>query len=246
MNIVALHDTDPRERRVALTPAVVEKLHRLGPTVHVAEGFGRGIHVSDDAYSEAGATVHADLSEVLAEADLVLGLNKPSLDVVEALRPGTVTASLLDPFRSPDLVRALAANDISAIAMELIPRSTYAQKMDALSSQASLAGYAAVIAAALEIGKVLPMMTTPAGTIPPARVFVIGVGVAGLHGETPRGQGGGVRHPPRRGRAGAVARREIRADRRGGDGADGAGIRETPHRSAAGEPAEANGALLRE
>jgi NAD(P) transhydrogenase subunit alpha len=136
--------------------------------------------VSDDIYSKAGANVHADLRGVLAEADLVLGLNKPSLDVVEALRPGTVTASLLDPFRSPDLVRALAAHDISAIAMELIPRSTYAQKMDALSSQASLAGYAAVIAAAHEIGKVLPMMTTPAGTIPPARVFVIGVGVAGL------------------------------------------------------------------
>lgn len=180
MNIVALHETDPRERRVALTPAVVEKLHRLGPAVHVAKGFGRGIHVPDDAYAAAGATVHADPRGVLAEADLVLGLNKPSLEVIESLRPGTVTASLLDPFRSPELVRALAAKEISAIAMELIPRSSYAQKMDALSSQASLAGYAAVIAAAQEIGKVLPMMTTPAGTIPPARVFVIGVGVAGL------------------------------------------------------------------
>ena len=180
MNTVALKETDPRERRVALTPSVVEKLHRLGSTVHIERGFGRGIAVADEAFAEAGATLHDDIGPALREADLVVALNPLAPDVVDALRPGTITAGLLDPFRNPDLVRRLAERQISAVAMELIPRSTYAQKMDALSSQASLAGYAAVIAAAHEIGKVLPMMTTPAGTIPPARVFVIGVGVAGL------------------------------------------------------------------
>lgn len=180
MNIVALKDTDPRERRVALTPTVVEKLHRLGARVHLARGFGGGVAIGDDAYDSAGATLHEDVREALAEADMVLTLGKPPLDVVDALAPATVTVGMLDPFRSADLVRRLADRRVSAIAMELIPRSTYAQKMDALSSQASLAGYAAVIAAAHEIGKVLPMMTTPAGTIPPARVFVVGVGVAGL------------------------------------------------------------------
>lgn len=180
MNIVALKETDPRERRVAVTPPVVEKLYRLGLDVHLARGFGSGISVADEAYGDAGATLHASIEELLADADLVLSLGKPAPEVVEALPPGAITMSLLDPFRSHDLVRLLAAREISAVAMELVPRSTYAQKMDALSSQASLAGYAAVIAAAQEITKVLPMMTTPAGTIPPARVLVIGVGVAGL------------------------------------------------------------------
>lgn len=180
MNIVALQETDPRERRVALTPTVVEKLHRLGISVHLEQGFGSSVAIGDEAYAKAGASMHEAIGDVLGQADLVLSVNKPAPETVRALRPGTVTASLLDPFRSPDLVRQLAEREISAIAMELIPRSTYAQKMDALSSQASLAGYAAVIAAAHQIGKVLPMMTTPAGTIAPARVFVIGVGVAGL------------------------------------------------------------------
>lgn len=180
MNIVALKDTDPRERRVALTPPSVEKLRRLGLDVHLERGFGRGVSIADAPYREAGATIHERVDDLLGGADMVVSLGKPPTAVVEALAPGTFLAGMLEPFRSPQLIRLLAERRISAVSMELIPRSSYAQKMDALSSQASLAGYAAVIAAANEITKVLPMMTTPAGTIPPARVFVIGVGVAGL------------------------------------------------------------------
>lgn len=179
MNIAAPKETDPRERRVALTPTVVEKLRRLGPDVRLERGFGSTIDVPDQAYVDAGAVI-ADRDALIGPSSLVVTVGKPGEELVRSLPPGALTISFLDPFRSHDLVRLLVEREVSAIAMELIPRTTYAQKMDALSSQASLAGYAAVIKAAEQIDKVFPMMTTPAGTIKPARVFVIGVGVAGL------------------------------------------------------------------
>ncbi|MEX2534217.1 MAG: Re/Si-specific NAD(P)(+) transhydrogenase subunit alpha [Trueperaceae bacterium] len=170
----------PSESRVSLTPQAVTRLKGLGFEVRVPPGVGASLYLSDEAYLEAGATLAAEQNAALAEADLVVRLNQPQPAEVSAMKRGSALVSFLDPFRSADLVGALASHGVSSLCMELIPRSTYAQKMDALSSQASLAGYAAVILAADRIDKALPMMSTPAGTIPPARVFIVGVGVAGL------------------------------------------------------------------
>ncbi len=165
---------------MGLTPQVVDKLVRLGMSVTLEPGVGGSLFLADEAYAKVGASFEADKAKLLAEADVLVGVNKPTAEVIGGLREGAVTVSFLDPFRSADTVRALADAKVSAFCMELIPRTTYAQKMDALSSQASLAGYAAVVIAAERIDKSLPMMSTPAGTIPPARVFVVGAGVAGL------------------------------------------------------------------
>jgi NAD(P) transhydrogenase subunit alpha len=170
----------PSESRVSLTPQTAGRLRDLGFDVRVPAGVGRTLYLDDDAYRQAGATVVADPAAAQAEADVVIRLNPPQPAEVAGVRPGATLISFLDPFRNPALVGALARRGVSSLCMELIPRSTYAQKMDALSSQASLAGYAAVILAADRIDKALPMMSTPAGTITPARVLVIGVGVAGL------------------------------------------------------------------
>lgn len=180
MNIVALKETVSGERRTPITPTAAEKLVKLGATVTLEPGVGEGSFYPDDAYVKAGARFEASRERLLAEADLLLAVQPPALETVGALRKGSAVAGFLDPFFAPDLVRALAAGGIDGLCMELIPRTTYAQKMDALSSQASLAGYAAVIKAADHSTKAFPMMSTPAGTIPPARVFVIGAGVAGL------------------------------------------------------------------
>lgn len=177
MRVAALKESDT-EPRVPLTPQSAERLVKLGVTLEVERGLGASIGFADSAYEAAGAKVESRYT--LESADVILQLNVPKPKDVEKFRRGAILASLMDPFRNPDLVKTLKEKEISALCMELIPRSTYAQKMDALSSQASLAGYAAVIAAAERIQKALPMMSTPAGTIPPARVFVIGVGVAGL------------------------------------------------------------------
>ncbi|MDZ7703961.1 MAG: Re/Si-specific NAD(P)(+) transhydrogenase subunit alpha [Trueperaceae bacterium] len=180
MAILALKETSPAETRTTLTPATAGKLVKLGATVQVETGIGERIHYADDAYREAGADIVTDRDRAIADADVVVRLSIPSVADVAKLKAGTVHVSYLDPFRNPDLVKSLADAKVSALCMELIPRSTYAQKMDALSSQASLAGYAAIILAAERLHKVLPMMSTPAGTIAPSRVFIVGVGVAGL------------------------------------------------------------------
>lgn len=180
MNIAAVREHVPGERRVAVTPQAVEKLTRLGGSLHLESGYGAPVNLADELYERAGATMHARRDELLAEAECLLTVAVPSSELVAALQPGSCLVGFMDPFRNLGLVREVATRGISSLCMELIPRSSYAQKMDALSSQASLAGYAAVIKAADRIDKSLPMMTTPAGTIAPARVFVIGVGVAGL------------------------------------------------------------------
>ena len=180
MRIFAPTETDPSERRVPLVPASVTKLAALGAQVEVEAGLGRTVYFSDAEYEAAGAKIVADLPQALASADIVLRLRKPPIAAIAALKRGCIHISFLDPFTDVETVRALAAAGASAICMEMIPRSTIAQKMDALSSQASLAGYVAVLLGANRLDRIFPMMMTPAGTIPPAKVFIIGVGVAGL------------------------------------------------------------------
>ncbi|HEY2573083.1 MAG TPA: Re/Si-specific NAD(P)(+) transhydrogenase subunit alpha [Verrucomicrobiaceae bacterium] len=173
-------ETHPGESRAAIVPEHVGKLVKLGARVEVETGLGIASGRADDAYTAAGAAVISDRKALLAAGDLVVQLRKPSLDDVALLRSGSVLACHLDPFQSPELIKKLASQGVSAISMELIPRSTKAQKMDVLSSQASLAGYAAVVLAAEQSDKIFPMMMTPAGTISPVKVFIIGAGVAGL------------------------------------------------------------------
>ncbi len=163
-----------------MVPEHVIKLTALGAKIEVESGLGFACGHSDADYTTAGATVRWDRAAMLASADVILQVRKPSLNDVSLMREGSVFIGLLDPFQSPELIQALEARGVSAISMEMVPRSTRAQKMDVLSSQASLAGYAAVIVAAGQSGKIFPMMMTPAGTIKPVKVFIIGAGVAGL------------------------------------------------------------------
>ena len=180
MNIGLPKETYPGETRTALVPANVAKLVKLGAAVEAEAGLGLGASCADTDYAAAGARVVSDRRALLGNADLVLRVRKPPADEVDLLKPGGIHASFLDPFNERPLVDKLAARGVSAISMELIPRTTRAQKMDALSSQANLAGYVAVILAADHSDKIFPMMMTAAGTITPAKVFVIGAGVAGL------------------------------------------------------------------
>jgi NAD(P) transhydrogenase subunit alpha len=180
MKIAVPKELSPGETRVALIPATVKKLVELGAQVDVERGFGVSVNASDADYTTAGATVTADRKALLGSADMVLRLRKPAADEIPLLKKGCIHISYLDPFNEKDLVKALASAGTSAISLEMIPRTTLAQKMDVLSSQANLGGYVAVILAAERTRKILPMMMTPAGTISPARVFVVGVGVAGL------------------------------------------------------------------
>lgn len=179
MMIAVPRETHPGEKRVALLPSSVERLVKKGAAVSVESSLGTSIHLSDDAYKKAGAQI-AERATLLSSADIILRLRKPPLEEVGLLKKGAIHISFLDPFNESQLIEAFARQAVSAISMEMIPRTTLAQKMDALSSQASLGGYAAVILAAERLNKILPMMTTPAGTIAPARVFIIGAGVAGL------------------------------------------------------------------
>ena len=179
VKIVVPRESEASETRCPLTPMGAKKLIELGAEVWVEKGVGEGAVFPDSAYQSAGAKL-APKAELLTTGDLVLRLRKPGQEDIRALKPGAVHISFLDPFDDPETVRALATQGVSAISMEMIPRTTKAQKMDALSSQANLGGYVALILATHQLKRILPMMTTPAGTIPPARVFIIGAGVAGL------------------------------------------------------------------
>ncbi|MGE3692028.1 MAG: NAD(P) transhydrogenase subunit alpha [Novosphingobium sp.] len=180
VKIGVLRELSPGENRAALTPVDAKRLVRLGTDVLLQAGTGAAAGFADLDYEEAGARVTENRNEILAQSDLVLRLTKPSPDEVPLLKSGSIHVSYLDPFNEGDLIDALRKQGVSAISMEMIPRSTRAQKMDALSSQGSLAGYVMVLKAALAAPTILPMMMTPAGTIKPATVFVIGAGVAGL------------------------------------------------------------------
>ncbi|CAA0105845.1 NAD(P) transhydrogenase subunit alpha part 1 [BD1-7 clade bacterium] len=180
MKIAIPCEIHPHETRISVIPASVDRLVKAGAEVIVESGLGQPVGWPDAAYQEVGATISQDRQKMLSEADVVMRLRKPELDEVKLLKAGAVQISFLDPFNEAVLVDAYVEQKVTAISVEMIPRTTRAQKMDALSSQASLAGYAMVILAAERLNRILPMMMTPAGTISPARVFVIGAGVAGL------------------------------------------------------------------
>ena len=183
MKVAVVKETRPGEARVALVPQGVKPLLDAGLDVTVESGSGLSAGVPDQAYVDAGASLAGSAAEALSGAGMVLHINAPSLtdpDEVSLLGEGTILLSFLDPLGSPDRVRALAARKVTATSMETVPRITRAQSMDALSSQATVAGYKAALMAADSLPKFLPMFTTAAGTIRPAKALVLGAGVAGL------------------------------------------------------------------
>ena len=173
-------ETRRLESRVALDPDGVAKLIRLGAEVAVEAGAGERAGHLDADYEKAGARVRTDRATALGEADFVVRVRPAEIDEIALQKPGSLATGLMDPFDSAERIQAYADARVSALCSELIPRTTLAQKMDVLSSQANLAGYMGVVTAAERLDAILPMMMTPAGTISPAKVFVIGVGVAGL------------------------------------------------------------------
>jgi NAD(P) transhydrogenase subunit alpha len=180
MRIFIPREGMPGETRVSLLPEDAGRLVKAGAQVEVEDGLGETLAIDGAKYTAAGAAVTSDRAKALGEADLVLRLHKPPIEEIGLLRAGAIHVSFLDPYRTPEYATAMARQKVSAVSLEMIPRTTLAQKMDVLSSQASLAGYAAVVLAAARLNRIFPMMMTPAGTISPARAFVIGAGVAGL------------------------------------------------------------------
>lgn len=180
MKIFAPKETDSDETRAALDPAGSKKLAALGVEVAVEAGAGELSGYSDADYSEAGAKIVSDRNAALGDADVVVRVRKPPAAEVSKLKQGAIHISFLDPFNESSLIDSFAAAGTTAISLEMLPRTTLAQKMDALSSQANLAGYVSVILAADRMKTIIPMMMTPAGTISPAKFFVLGIGVAGL------------------------------------------------------------------
>jgi NAD(P) transhydrogenase subunit alpha len=180
VTIAILKERRAGETRVAATAETVKKWTGAGIAVIVETGAGTGAAVTDEAFAAAGATVARTSQDALKSADLLLKVRAPEADEIGALKDGAVVVALLDAYREKEAVAALAAKGVTAYAMEFVPRITRAQVMDALSSQANLAGYRAVIEAAEAYGKAFPMMMTAAGTVAPAKAFIMGVGVAGL------------------------------------------------------------------
>jgi NAD(P) transhydrogenase subunit alpha len=180
MKLAVLKERRAGEARVAATPDTVKKLKGLGLDVAVETGAGAGTHISDAEFETAGATIAADAGAALADADIVFAVRAPDDSQIGHMKKGAVIAALLAPHTEKEAAAQLARQGVTAFAMEFIPRISRAQAMDVLSSQANLAGYKAVIDAAAQFGRAFPMMMTAAGTIAPARAFIMGVGVAGL------------------------------------------------------------------
>jgi NAD(P) transhydrogenase subunit alpha len=178
LSIGVLKETYAHEARVALTPDVAAKFVELGVAVNIEHGAGERSHFGDAAFK--GAQFHPDAPAVLRTAQVLLKVQPPTLEEVAALEAGSVVIGFLQPHRELDVVRALRDRRITSFAVELVPRISRAQSMDALSSQAAAAGYKAALIAANALDKFLPMLTTAAGTMRPAQVLVIGAGVAGL------------------------------------------------------------------
>jgi NAD(P) transhydrogenase subunit alpha len=179
VKIAILTERASGETRVAATPETVKKFAALGCSVAVEAGAGVISSITDAAYAEAGASV-GDAAGCVKDADIVLGIQAPNVALLAGAKPGAMVAALFDPFSKRDVVEAYAAAGFEALSMEFMPRITRAQSMDVLSSQSNLAGYKAVLAAADAYGRAFPMMMTAAGTVQAARVFIMGVGVAGL------------------------------------------------------------------
>jgi NAD(P) transhydrogenase subunit alpha len=192
MRIAVPAETDPAESRVAATPDTVKKYVSFGAMVVVQAGAGAAASIADADYAAAGASVVPDAAATVLDADLVLRVRRPSAAEVAGVVPGAAVLAIMDPYDNPAALQALAVSGVSAFAMELMPRITRAQVMDVLSSQANLAGYRAIIEAAAAYGRAIPMMTTAAGTVPPAKIFVMGVGVAGLQAIATAKRIGGV------------------------------------------------------
>ena len=180
MKVGVVKEILPGERRVAIVPDTVPKLTGAKLDVAVQAGAGSQAFYADEAYQKAGATLVPDARAVLSQADAVLKVQPPSLDEVKALKSGAILISFLQPSAHADVVKALATQKVTAFSLELVPRISRAQSMDALSSQAGVSGYKSVIMAADRLGKFFPLLITAAGTVTPARVLVLGAGVAGL------------------------------------------------------------------
>lgn len=180
MNISVIKETKTKENRVALTPDGVKELVKNGFTCVIEAGAGLQSFYTDEAYKNAGASIESNHQRLIASADVLLGVNAPQQADITAMKKGAILISLMWAATNKEMVDACAAAGISAFSMDAIPRISRAQKMDVLSSQANLAGYKAVLMAADTIGKLLPMMTTAAGTIRPSKVVIFGAGVAGL------------------------------------------------------------------
>ena len=170
----------PGEHRVGLTPDAVPRLAQRDLTVLVEPGAGAGASLPDDAFREAGAEIAADADDLVARADIVVRIGRVEIDEVSALRSGTVLIGYLRPLTDPGLVQVLMSSGVTGFSMDAVPRVTRAQRMDSLSSQATVSGYRSVILAAERLPKFFPMLMTAAGTVPPAKVLVLGAGVAGL------------------------------------------------------------------
>ena len=174
------NETAEGRRCVALVPEVVTKLVDLGAEVRVERSAGNAAYLYDAAFEEAGAVLVDDGDTIYADSDVVVRIHPPEASEITSVKKGAILIGFLAPFRGGDIVTTLRDNGVTSIAMELVPRISRAQAMDALSSQASIAGYKAALMAANLLGKFMPMLTTPTGTIRPAQVIVIGAGVAGL------------------------------------------------------------------
>ena len=170
----------PGEKRVATVPDVVEKLIKLGFSVTVQSGAGESATIGDDAYRAAGATIVPDAASLWSGADIIFKVRAPSGDEVRLVREGQTLVSFFWPAQNPELLKLLAAKKATVLAMDSVPRMSRAQKLDALSSMANIGGYRAVIEAAHEFGRFFTGQITAAGKVPPAKVFIIGAGVAGL------------------------------------------------------------------
>ena len=180
MKLAVLRERRDAEKRVAASPETVKKLVGLGFAIVVEAGAGTGASISDSAFEEAGATIAADLKAALSDADVIFSLQGLEASDAPKAKKGALQLAVLNPFVEKDRIRAYADAGLMAVAMEFVPRITRAQSMDVLSSQSNLAGYKAVLDAASEFGRAFPMMMTAAGTVAPAKVMIMGVGVAGL------------------------------------------------------------------
>src|ERR1043165_701921 len=185
MKIAVPAEIDTTETRVGATPETVKKFVGLGAEVAVQSGAGSPSRFTDNEYAAAGATIAKTAVAALKDADIVLKVRRPAASELKTFKAGALVVAAMDPYGNEGEVRAMAEANITAFAMEFLPRITRAQSMDVLSSQANLAGYRAVIDAAEEYGRALPMMMTAAGTVPAAKGFIMGVGVAGLQAIAP-------------------------------------------------------------
>ena len=180
MRIAVITESDPQESRVAATPETVKKLKALGADVRVQAGAGTQSGIADAEYEAAGAEIAPDMASALADADVILKVRRPNSAEMAASKKGALVIGIMDPYGHEEALKELAGAGLAAFAMEFMPRITRAQVMDVLSSQANLAGYRAVVDASAAYGRALPMMMTAAGTVPAAKIFIMGVGVAGL------------------------------------------------------------------